>query len=683
MSPDFPSQASSNRPVVSSDIQASQSGFQRVLIPAAVVLITCGVFWPATRYGFVNLDDPANFHLNHHYRGFGIENLRWALTTFHFGAYQPLSWLLFSAQYVGWELDGPAYHTVSVLAHAINAMLFYALALVLLRKAMPEASAANPSASRYAAALGALLFAIHPLRVEVVAWVSSQPYLWVGMFYLLSLLAYVRAIDARRRYLWLAASCLAYAASLLSKGVGVGLIGVLVILDVYPLRRLRWSRGGRSVLIGVLAEKLPYLLLAAGSVFMAMRSKSEAMVPTNYDLPHRLALAVWGAAFYLYKTLLPIGLSPWYQMPEGFSIWSWPFVISTIVLVILTAAVLRWTRSFPAFLALWVGYGVVLAPVSHVARLGYQAASDRYTYLSCMGLALLGGAGWLWAVRLRSLGRLHRSQADMVSAAACAVCVVLGLLSRQQIGYWMDDVRLWGRAAAITPDIPMPHSNLGAVLRMRKDFLGAEAELRRAVELDPRSVLARTNLALTLLDQGRSVEALEQCRTVLRTDPDSGEARVLCGMALAAQGDTRGAAEQYRLALTVDPNLGSARLSLARMMCEQGQVAEAIALLRVGAGLLNPDPRVLNMLARMVLSGGRGRTPDAKEALRWADQACKATHRDQPEFLETLAHARLAAGDRAEAADVAREALKKAERTRRLEMVGRLAQFIRTCSGGG
>ncbi len=237
-------------------------------LPVAVFIITCVAFLPAVKNGFVSLDDHKNFQNNYHYRGLGVENLRWAWTTFHNGAYQPLSWIFFSVQYVLFGLDPTGYHVVSVVLQGVCGALFYFVALRLLSPAMPERAKAHPDGLRAGAVLAALLFAIHPLRTEAVAWLSTQPYLWVAIFYLLSILAYLRACEpdvvGRRRFAWLGLACLAYAASILSKGVGVGLVAVLILLDVYPLGRLwpnrRKDRAGPGN-AKVLAEKIPFLLL--------------------------------------------------------------------------------------------------------------------------------------------------------------------------------------------------------------------------------------------------------------------------------------------------------------------------------------------------------------------------------------------------------------------------------------
>jgi tetratricopeptide (TPR) repeat protein len=656
-------------------------------IPVAVFLITCVAFWPATGNGFVSLDDTTNFHQNYHYRGLGLENIRWAFTTVHFGAYQPLSWILFGAQYVLWELSPAGYHTVSVLVHAMNAVLLYFVAARLLGLAMPVAAGNSAVGLRYSAALAALLFAVHPLRVEAVAWVSCQPYVWVGFFYLLSILAYLRACRegaSRRQWAsWLTAAWLCYGGSLLSKGPGVGLAGVLLILDVYPLRRLRGGRSDRRGGVAawvVLAEKLPFLVLACGSVLMSMRSKSEALVPTgSYDLPHRAVLAVWGAVSYLHKTLLPMGLSPWCQFPDGFSIWQPRLVVSALMFLGLTVAATALARRWLPAPIVWVYYLVVLAPVSHLARLSNQASADRYTYLSCMGWAVLGGAGLLAAWTARASGRIRRSAFDWIAGGAGAGCLVLAVLTWQQIAIWGDNVRLWTRAIEVTPEIPMPYNNLGAVLRMRKEPAAALGPLRCAVELDPNLTIARTNLALAFLDLGQYDQAVEQCRAAAKTTPHQADVYAVWGTVLAGRGDANDAIERFRESLAIDPNTSLARLGLARVLSSQGQHGRAADLLRAGANLHDSDPRVLAALARQLLDSPDTHVRNPGEALVWAEKASRLAHDDNIEFLELVVTALAANGQYERVIAVGSDAIAKAQRRNQYEAVKRLSRQVEDC----
>jgi len=595
-----------------------------IALPAAIFLVTCLAFLPAVRNEFVSLDDHKNFLGNYHYRGLGLENVKWAWTTFHNGAYQPLSWILFSAQYVAWQLDAQGYHVVSVLLHAMNGALFYWLALRLLPLVLPVAARNHPVGLRWASALAALLFALHPLRAEAVAWLSTQPYLPVGMFYLLSLLAYLRACrsdgDTKRRFAWLAVSCVCYACSILSKGVGVTLVAVLVILDVYPLRRL-WPgrRGGEPgpANWAVLAEKIPFLLLSVASALLAVWSKLEAMVPVgSYDIPHRIVQAAWGVMFYLRKTILPVDLSPWYQFPDGFSIWEPRFVVSVVLAIVVSAAAIWCWQRWRAGTALWAYYLIVLFPLSHLVRLGRQAAADRYTYVACMCWALLGGAGVLAAWHARVNGRMKPLTFNGIAAVSIAACAALGVLSWRQVQVWHDGVSLWQRAADVTPEVPIPHSNLSQELRMKGDLRGAMRAVQAAIDLDPNDPGPWINKAVILLDMGRPGLAIEQLQTALRLAPDHYLAHSNLGAIHLRQGRIDEAIASLKRTVEIRPDNDGAQCNLANALMRKKRYDEAIKHCKAVLDRV-PDSAEARTLWGMALAR-KGDTKGGLEKLREA-----------------------------------------------------------------
>lgn len=593
-------------------------------LPAAVFLITCLAFLPAVKNGFVSLDDHKNFQNNYHYRGLGWENVRWAWTTFHNGAYQPLSWMFFSAQCLAWGLNPMGYHVVSVLLQAVNGVLFYFVALRLLALAMPGPACDYPIALRVSAGLAALLFAIHPLRTEAVAWLSTQPYLPVGMFYLLSVLAYLRACRAPRartaRPSWLAVSCLCYACSILSKGVAVGLVAVLILLDVYPLRRL-WpgrSRGEPGLAVRlVLLEKIPFLLLGIVSALLALHSKVEAIVPVaTYDLSHRIVQAAWGFMFYLHKTVLPIGLSPWYQFPDDYSIFEARFIVSVLLFVALTIAALGVWRRWPAGTVLWFYYVIVLLPLSHLIKLGRQAAADRYSYVACMGWAILAGAGLLAAWRATSSGRMDRFTFKAIAAASVIACVLLGALSWRQSQVWRDGLTLWSRAVQVCPDISTPHSNLAQELEARGDVTGAVRHLMKAIQIDPDDMTARINTAIIQAKPGAHRQAIQQLQWVIERDPNQPLAYSNLGGIYLSLGRLDQAIDACGRAIALRPRLVGARQNLATALIRTGRHDEAVEQCRKILEIKPDSAEAYSLWGTALL--GKGDLPAASEQLRRA-----------------------------------------------------------------
>ncbi|HYR70710.1 MAG TPA: glycosyltransferase family 39 protein, partial [Candidatus Acidoferrum sp.] len=262
------------------------------LLPAGIFLVTCAAFWPALQGDF-NWDDDINLVANLRYRGFDASRVRWMFTNTLMGHYMPFTWLSFALDHVLGRMDPWGYHLASLLLHAANAILVYLVARRLLIVALQTAVD-----TRVGAALAALLFALHPQRVESVAWISDRATILCGTFYLLAVLAYLRAVgapDGRPRMGWGAASLVAFAAALLTKGMAMSLPITLLILDVYPLRR--WRAGWPRVLV----EKLPYCALALAGAVVAAWARSQGAEFTGYaglGIAARLGMIGYSLCFY-------------------------------------------------------------------------------------------------------------------------------------------------------------------------------------------------------------------------------------------------------------------------------------------------------------------------------------------------------------------------------------------------
>src|SRR5262245_14035959 len=268
-------------------------------------------------------------------------------TTFHMGHYQPLAWATLGLDYALWGMNPAGYHGTNLLLHGANAALFFALLLALLRRAIPGDRLPREGALRLAAAFGALFFAVHPLRVESVAWITERRDLLSAFFALLALLAYLRMQEepAARSL-----SLLAYALSLLSKAWGVTLPAVLLVLDVWPLRRFAGKEPRRRVFL----EKVPYLVLALACAAIAplAQKEAEAMRPlASHTLLDRTMQAAYGLVFYVRRTLLPTGLSPLYELPDPLDPGEPRFVASALVLGAAATALFLLRRRWPGGLA--------------------------------------------------------------------------------------------------------------------------------------------------------------------------------------------------------------------------------------------------------------------------------------------------------------------------------------------
>ena len=290
-----------------------------VAIPLALIVIYA--FIPVLDNGFVNWDDDENFLDNPYFRGLGAAQVKWAWTTFWLGVYQPLAWLLFEAQYVFCQLDPRGYHLTSLLLHVANAVVLYVLTVALLVRCRTDSCLESPWTCSLGAGLATALFAVHPLRVEAVAWASCQPYLPCVLFSMLAVLAYLRAFPtgSSPRWGWLVGSFLLFVAALLFHAVAVSLPAVLLILDVYPLRRFgdgpgRWfGASARRALL----EKVPFVMTSLLFMGLAIAAKPQSRFPVeHYDASGGIAQACYGIWFYILKTVLPLDLIALYPLPK-------------------------------------------------------------------------------------------------------------------------------------------------------------------------------------------------------------------------------------------------------------------------------------------------------------------------------------------------------------------------------
>jgi len=581
---------------------------------AAAIALAFAAFLPALPNGFVNWDDNANIVENWSYRGLGATQLRWMFTTFHMGHYQPLAWLTLGVDYTLWGMNPLGYHLTSVLFHLANAALFYFVALRLFAAVTGGAAASARSANvedaataapgspdardasgasatagappdtrlRVAAAFAAVLFAVHPLRVESVAWVTERRDVVAGFFFLATTLAYLRARqDARAgeppRSLALAIAC--FALALTSKASTVVLPALLVLLDVYPLRRLRRgapqdsasagaeTRDDRASLARLAGEKAPFLLLAAAATAIGLHAQHAAVAfPTmaSFDFGERVATAIYGVAFYLRKTLLPLGLTPAHVLDGEIALGSPRILASLAFAAAVTAFCVAARARRPALLAAWLAYLVTITPTLGFVQKFSYAAADRYSYLSCLGFALLGG-GALIASRRRAL-----------RVAAIAVAGALALLTARQCGVWRDSETLWRHAIRIDAGNPIALDNLGHDLIRQGRRDEARAALEAAVAARPGFSDALAGLGQIALIEGRAAEARTILEEALASWPRNPVALTNLGVAKLELGDRAGALDSFRAATRAEPRFFDAWHNLGATLLTGGDSLGAI-----------------------------------------------------------------------------------------------------------
>ena len=563
------------------------------LVAIPLVLIVIAAFMPALENGFVNWDDDENFVDNPYYRGLGLAQMKWAWTTFWLGVYQPLAWLLFETEYVFWRLDPHGYHLTSVILHAANVVVLYVLTVTLLVRCQTDLWQKSPWTCFLGAGLATALFAVHPLRVEVVAWASCQPYLPCALFSMLAVLAYLSAFerDAYPRRVWLAAAFVLFVAALLSHAIAVSLPAVLVILDVYPLRRFgdapgRWFGPAAR---RVWREKVPFILASLVFTGLAIAARNRgAFSPEHSDASVRIARACYGTWFYLVKTLLPLDLVAMYPLPREMDWLASPFLLSILGTLGVSVGLFLLRRRWPGLLAVWLSYLVILAPNSGIIRFSAQITADRYSYMAMLG--------WVIAVAAclcrigQTTSRPPRPAAMAIIALGLAALLGLILMTRDQCRTWRDTKTLWTHALTCwAGSNSRAHYNMGHYFFRRGNIEAATAHYTLALRLDPGDIDIRNNLGVVLAHQGKYAEAATQYAEVLRLDPTDVAAHFNLGVNLFRQGKDSEAATHYAEVLRLDPRSVDAHYNLGVVLSRQRKYAQAeshyLEALRLNPGL--------------------------------------------------------------------------------------------------
>ena len=591
----------------------------RLLWPAGIALAACLPFLPSLQGQFLYWDDVTNFLMNEGYRGLGWSQLRYMFTTTLLGHWIPLTWLTLGINYTLGGMNPWGYHVGNLLLHSANAVCLYFIARRLLASACGETPerVIESMPGRAGAAFAALIFAVHPLRVESVAWITERRDVLSGLFFLLSILFYLRATDGGGFISgrWRTASLLAFAAAFLSKSIVMTLPGVLLLLDICPLRRLRL--GWRALLL----EKWPYAAInVVGAVvaMLALRIGASASAWSQTGMGARVGVIAYAFWFYPSRWVWPVGLSPLYELPPRVDLSQGRFLGSLLALVAVTACLVLLRRRAPWALAAWAYSALVLLPASGIVHAGFQLAHDRYSYLSGLGFAVIAG-GAVWALlRAGAVGRLGASTVALALAVAGLLVLGLGAASWAQTRIWRDSDSLWERAVALDADCVVCANNLAAAITRRREpssamIARAEALVRHAIELRADHFTSYDTLGGILAHRGLTAQAEEAFRHALRLAPNQAGPAANLGALLARQGRYAEALPWLRKAVTTRPaspdfrrNLGYALRNHGSDLARQGRLDEAMPLLAEASQILTQDPDTHRNLGRALVERGRG-----------------------------------------------------------------------------
>ena len=525
----------------------------RLGICISLAVLTWVVFGQLLQYDFINYDDPRYVYENTNITsGLTIGGIAWAFSHIHSMNWHPLTTISHMLDCQLYGLKPGAHHFTNVLLHSIVAILL----LLVLQRMTGDPSGTG---SIWRSAFVAAVFAIHPLRVESVAWIAERKDVLSGVFFMLTLLTYFRYVRVRSIGHYLTVLFM-FALGLMCKPMLVTLPFVLLVLDYWPLGRIRGQKSdvsGHENLVMLVVEKIPLVGLSAISSVVTFLAQRGAVGWTE-QLPvlARINNAVVTYAAYMWQMLWPVKLAVFYPHPES-RLPLWEIILCLLLLIGITAAAVVLRKSRPYFITGWLWYLGMLVPVIGLVQVGWQGRADRYTYLPQIGLyiAITWGiadvtAAWRW-------------QREILTAGTAIVVGLLSWRASVQASYWRDSETLFTHALAVTSNNDVAENNLGIVFLQKGNLDEAISLLQAAVDLRPENSPAHENLAKALLQKGQVTDALVHYRRLLELQPDNIEVHNIVGTVLIQQGQAREAVEEWQKVLAIQPDNGNAMSNLA------------------------------------------------------------------------------------------------------------------------
>ena len=621
--------------------------------PWFIIGVTFLFFLPVLDNGFVGSDtEPLVDNLG--YRGLGWTQLQWMFMDFHFGQFQPIAWLSLGLNHVLWWTDPFGYHLLNLSIHIVNAVIFYHVTVALF--VYWNKANSYPSVNWFGlpALVSALCFALHPLRVESVAWASTRGELIASMFFLLSLWSYLKAnasaADGAVSAYWKSASLGMFLLSLLAGPSGFFLPAVLAIMYYFGASveaRPQSDMSGR--IVRSLRYQLPFILLSgAYAVVAVIAGRYDHASPHTALGENALHWALYqlaAPALYFWNALLPVALTPAYELTVTFI---GVFIAASIVLGAFAVVL---AKKWPALVPLWLCYLLLLLPVFRNGFPIEQVVADRFTYLAALPWALLIGG---CAERMLRIIVVRGMRIPLVVSYALIVAAgltSLGVLSWRQIPMWHDAETLWRNAAAMNPT-GSAYYNLATLLESQGNYPDAVLSYRRALGLNPERWDAHERAGALLYQQGKMAEALEHYRVFVQFNPNSIEARENLATALVNQAQPREAAEHLRKLLQLSPETNRVRVKLGTILAVEGRLDEAAEVLVVGAKQDPQDGRLRLQLGRVLAAQQK-----LENAIVHLREATRLLPNDA-EAEESLGRALLEVGKKEEGAKHLAEALR-------------------------
>jgi tetratricopeptide (TPR) repeat protein len=689
---------------------------RNIVICLILAGITLALYWPLTNHDFVSYDDGIYIIENPHVNtGLGSANIVWAFKTGYAGNWHPLTWISHMVDVQWFGLHAGWHHFVNVLFHSGNTVLLFLLLI-------------GMTGARWRSAFVAALFGWHPQHVESVAWAAERKDVLSAFFGLITLLVYTKYVwsvqgrggrmsevrsskseetpnlEARSGRVYYILALVFFALGLLSKPMLVTLPFVLLLLDVWPLKRVTSveCRGEKGIdaehwkfdvrgFFRLFVEKLPFFALTIAScvaTFIAQKG-GGAVVPLKVlTFTERLENAIVAYVVYLAKMFWPANLGILYPLRADISLGV--VTVSVVALLLITACTLWRFRSSPHLAVGWLWYIGMLVPVIGLVQVGMQQMADRYTYLPLIGIFIM----LTWEIP-NWIGSIYRTRILAISATL----ILLGCLfaSNRQISFWQDSETLFGHAAQVTKNNYIAFSNHGQALFKQGRVEEAIAEYEKAVALDSNLDAARLGLGEALMQQGKFDDAIGQFTKVLELNPENSGARLQIGVlrgrqgkydeavadfseilrrnpddlaahnnlgnVLTLQGKHDEAVKHFEKAVQLSPEHASAHNNLALAYKKLGRIADAIAEYREAIRLNPEQTEALNNLAWTLATDPNPQFRNGAEAVQLATRVCELTRYQHPLALATIAAAYAETGHFDEAVSFGEQALQLAATT--------------------
>jgi Tfp pilus assembly protein PilF len=574
---------------------------ENFILCSVIIILIIGIFWPVFSFEYVVYDDGGYIYSNPRViRGLTLENIKWAFTTFDRSNWHPLTWLSYLLDIELFGMDPAAQHAVNLFFHILNSIFLF----VLLTKITGQ---------RPASLIVAGLFAVHPLHVESVAWISERKDVLSTFFFLMALLCYARYIQkpSRTRYGFMA---LSYAIGLMAKPMLVTFPFVLLLLDFWPFHRLNSLTNNFKELtfikksVPLIIEKIPLFVLSAISCILTFLSQKQGGAVSNIDFFSRVSNAFISYFMYLVKTVAPFHLSAFYPFPNNISVLK--LSISCGVLLCLAVIAIKRVRKSPWIFVGLAWYIGTLVPVIGIVHVGDQAMADRYTYIPHIGLFI--AAVWSTYFFIKRYGIAEKT----IVLLGCMIVLLLSVISAKQVNVWEDSFTLFEHAIKVNENNHVAFNNLVAALALNGKMNEATGYFIKALKIRPEYPEALTNLNVSLGANTSPDQAIEKLKSLIKIHPDNPALAYTLGVLYRHNGELDKAIEEYQRALLENKQFPQAQFDLAFVYSIKGEYEKALVEFKKTIKIRSDLIWAYYYIAAILAAQNR-----IEESIRWLDRA--------------------------------------------------------------